>query len=658
MPTTTTRHGPKHVHWSIGLILSHVAAGCQGPSTEGFQRSKLVTNITELARAVDSAEAGTTISIQGGHYKLSKPIEIDKPLTIVGTGGMFETRVEAPGLRAAFRILPDGRGTKIEGLDIESPEGTGIEIVGTQSTMVEDVSVEHCRFMNNKVGINLRWAKAKVHHNLFVDNKKFAVLANRYLAGELYNNTSVGSGFSAIVGQGVDVHHNIIVNRKNVKINYAITLVGLQSGYKMHDNLASGTFSRRRFRTAGKASDKDQTHSNLAWEPSAGFRDPEYVPMREEFRGFGYREPKLITVNAVGDNDPMTLARAIEEATAGDTITMRDGVYRIFEPVILNKPLRIVSEGGMFRTKIEGSSLRHAILIEPSASGTELRGLTVKNTGGVGLQVRGKKGSIVKDVYVHRCRFLENVSAIDAHWFSGEMKHNLMVGNGKIALRAFHFQGGSIHHNTVVDGGGILGSLTSQASIHHNLIVNKNEAEAQYALLLNGLEAGFSMHNNVAYGTFTRGSFRVGGLPAAKNRYHGNVTLDPGASFRAPRYTSQDPSLLGVGYFRPGFLTCEEGQAQRCTPKPFVQHTVRVKKRLGRHIDGNLDGLPDSWQRSVVDRDPFDAVEGLGDVAPDADPDGDGLTNVEEHALDLDPLVRSEISPGIRRRLQAHTFGP
>jgi hypothetical protein len=53
----------------------------------------------------------------------------------------------------------------------------------------------------------------------------------------------------------------------------------------------------------------------------------------------------------------------------------------------------------------------------------------------------------------------------------------------------------------------------------------------------------------------------------------------------------------------------------------------RVNLTLG--VDSDNDGLPDAWERSLIDG--LGGGKGVADVGPDDDSDGDGLSNLQEY---------------------------
>ena len=57
--------------------------------------------------------------------------------------------------------------------------------------------------------------------------------------------------------------------------------------------------------------------------------------------------------------------------------------------------------------------------------------------------------------------------------------------------------------------------------------------------------------------------------------------------------------------------------------------STRLDLTLG--VDSDGDGLPDGWEQDVIDFDPDDGIDGLADVKPGDDIDGDGMTNLAEY---------------------------
>ena len=74
-----------------------------------------------------------------------------------------------------------------------------------------------------------------------------------------------------------------------------------------------------------------------------------------------------------------------------------------------------------------------------------------------------------------------------------------------------------------------------------------------------------------------------------------------------------------------------------------VAHTVgepggRTRLDLTLGVDSDGDGLPDAWERGLIDRDGSGRLRTLADVKPGDDADGDGLTNLHEFLLGTYPL--------------------
>lgn len=67
---------------------------------------------------------------------------------------------------------------------------------------------------------------------------------------------------------------------------------------------------------------------------------------------------------------------------------------------------------------------------------------------------------------------------------------------------------------------------------------------------------------------------------------------------------------------------------------------TRIDLSLGADSDG--DGLPDSWEQSLIDSDPTGLLSDLASVRPGDDLDRDGLSNLQEYLLGTYALDRTE----------------
>lgn len=122
--------------------------------------------------------------------------------------------------------------------------------------------------------------------------------------------------------------------------------------------------------------------------------------------------------------------------------------------------------------------------------------------------------------------------------------------------------------------------------------------------------------------------------------YHLRVPMDSGTTDRLYQPTATQPALpytvsvtIGDNTFVP--IEVQGGD------KTIGDASDRTRLDLTLGIDSDNDGLPDAWELAVVNADRSDNINGIADVLPGGDIDGDGLTNLQEYIAGtyaFDPL--------------------
>lgn len=143
-----------------------------------------------------------------------------------------------------------------------------------------------------------------------------------------------------------------------------------------------------------------------------------------------------------------------------------------------------------------------------------------------------------------------------------------------------------------------------------------------------------------AAGLVDRAPVTLGGVPGQNYQLH--LPMDAGATGTPYRPTAMLPlmpftmrvTLNGATYLPTRF----QGGATVNLGEPGGR--TRLDLFLGLDSDG--DGLPDDWERDVLDSDPADGLRTLADVRPGDDADGDGLSNLAEYVAGTYAFERAD----------------
>ncbi len=119
----------------------------------------------------------------------------------------------------------------------------------------------------------------------------------------------------------------------------------------------------------------------------------------------------------------------------------------------------------------------------------------------------------------------------------------------------------------------------------------------------------------------------VGFLPAGSN-YRLDVPMDAGLTSKLHKPTAMRPEApfrirvrIGDQVFLPIEVATQDGSYMG---RPGGR--TKLDLTLGEDLDG--DGMPDAWEESLLRR---LGLDDLADVDPNADSDGDGLSNLQEY---------------------------
>lgn len=110
--------------------------------------------------------------------------------------------------------------------------------------------------------------------------------------------------------------------------------------------------------------------------------------------------------------------------------------------------------------------------------------------------------------------------------------------------------------------------------------------------------------------------------------YRMEIPMDSGATSDLYVPTAMQPFVpfrLRVKVGNLTYLPIEMTGAASLVTRPGA--VSRVNLTLG--VDSDNDGLPDAWERSLIDA--LGGGKGVADVGPDDDSDGDGLSNLQEY---------------------------
>lgn len=170
-----------------------------------------VSNATELAKAVSSAQAGDVIILAGGTYQTEAQIDLRKNLTLVGASK--DVVIDGGGTHRLF-LVADKANVTVKNLTIQnghadggstSDSGAGIRVSGNCT-----LTVDNCRFLNNTVtSVESNWTGGGAIHTM--DNAKLIVDHSEFIG-----NSAFQGGAIILWNTDAEISHTLFQGNKTV----------------------------------------------------------------------------------------------------------------------------------------------------------------------------------------------------------------------------------------------------------------------------------------------------------------------------------------------------------------------------------------------------------------------------------------------------------
>jgi len=209
--------------------------------------------------------------------------------------------------------------------------------------------------------------------------------------------------------------------------------------------------------------------------------------------------PKTWYVDDDGGTNFTNIQDAVDNATAGDTIIVRDGTYT--ENVVVGKKLTICSENGYAKTLVRAaSSYKHVFTV--TADHTNIRGFTV--TGATAeYPYPYKMAGIFLGNGVDHCNITDNKVTNNTHGItlSSQTNNNMIarnVVNANEVFGIFLYWGSNNNkiEDNIVDCNGNRG-ISLHSSNSNEIVGNTVSANGNYGIFLVESKNNQILHNNI-----------------------------------------------------------------------------------------------------------------------------------------------------------------
>jgi len=198
---------------------------------------------------------------------------------------------------------------------------------------------------------------------------------------------------------------------------------------------------------------------------------------------------RVITV----PDDFLTIQGAINDASDGDSVVVRTGIYH--EHVVVNKTVSLVGED-VSTTIIDGSGIGHVVII--TSDDVNMTGFTVRNSG-TAYHITGINLNNVNHCNVSGNIITNNEHGLEIHNYSyyNTISGNNMTENNKWGMHIIDSHYNNVSGNVI--GGSIWGSIAIHGFSTHNRIFENNVGNNDNGgISIDGSEYNDIYENNIA----------------------------------------------------------------------------------------------------------------------------------------------------------------
>ena len=198
---------------------------------------------------------------------------------------------------------------------------------------------------------------------------------------------------------------------------------------------------------------------------------------------------RVITV----PDDFLTIQGAINDASDGDSVVVRTGIYH--EHIVVNKTVSLVGED-VSTTIIDGSGIGHVVII--TSDDVNMTGFTVRNSG-TAYHITGINLNNVNHCNVSGNIITNNEHGLEIHNYSyyNTISGNNMTENNKWGMHIIDSHYNNVSGNVI--GGSIWGSIAIHGFSTHNRIFENNVGNNDNGgISIDGSEYNDIYENNIA----------------------------------------------------------------------------------------------------------------------------------------------------------------